>query len=169
MISLIRANCGFLQQGIDLLEMHDNDTYVGIDPKSFGSSIGAHLRHVLDHYSSFLKGVDEGLVDYDDRKRKTSVETDRVVAIKTIREIIDQLTGLEEMENHSVDVVVSANAKGASEKSSSSLRRELQFLASHTVHHYALIAIASRMQGVPPAKTFGVAPSTLKYLEAASG
>jgi hypothetical protein len=45
----------------------------------------------------------------------------------------------------------------------SSARRELQFLLSHTVHHYALIAMICRQYGVGVEEDFGVAPSTLKY------
>jgi hypothetical protein len=45
----------------------------------------------------------------------------------------------------------------------SSIARELQSLLSHTVHHYALIAIALRLQGIEPSAEFGVAPSTLEH------
>jgi hypothetical protein len=45
----------------------------------------------------------------------------------------------------------------------SSIGRELQFLLSHTIHHYALIALALRLQGYEPSAEFGVAPSTLQY------
>ena len=41
-------------------------------------------------------------------------------------------------------------------------------IGAHTVHHYALIAIASRLQGIFPDASFGVAPSTLKYMGAAA-
>ena len=47
--------------------------------------------------------------------------------------------------------------------SATSVVRELQFLASHTVHHYAVIAAMLRPQGVEPGDDFGVAPSTLQY------
>jgi hypothetical protein len=46
---------------------------------------------------------------------------------------------------------------------SSSVVRELEFLQSHTVHHYSLIAILLRLQGIEPEEDFGVAPSTLEY------
>ena len=47
--------------------------------------------------------------------------------------------------------------------STSSVERELQFLSSHTVHHYALIAVILRLNGVQPEEGFGVAPSTQRY------
>jgi hypothetical protein len=44
-----------------------------------------------------------------------------------------------------------------------SLERELQFLLSHTVHHFALVALLLRAQGFEVSADFGVAPSTLAY------
>jgi hypothetical protein len=46
----------------------------------------------------------------------------------------------------------------------SSISRELQVLSSHTVHHFALIAMTLRMHGVEMDADFGMAPSTLRYL-----
>ncbi|MBP6670575.1 MAG: hypothetical protein KA180_14065, partial [Gemmatimonadales bacterium] len=46
--------------------------------------------------------------------------------------------------------------------SDSSVKRELQFLVSHTVHHYALIKELLRREGFDPGAEFGVAPSTLQ-------
>ena len=48
----------------------------------------------------------------------------------------------------------------------SSISRELQVLSSHTVHHFALIAMTLRMHGVELDSDFGMAPSTLRYLSA---
>lgn len=166
MISLIRDNCDFLQQGIDLLERHTLDSYVNANGQTFGSSIGSHMRHVLDHYDSLANGLSSGVVDYDDRIRGTAVETDLSTGIAIAREL---KLGLEKLEfdlASSVKVIVSSNTRESDAGSISTIGRELHFLASHTVHHYALIAIASRMQGIRPIDTFGVAPSTLKYLQA---
>jgi hypothetical protein len=49
----------------------------------------------------------------------------------------------------------------------STIARELQVVASHTTHHYALIAITARSLGVEPDEAFGVARSTLRYLAVA--
>jgi len=42
------------------------------------------------------------------------------------------------------------------------------FLLSHTVHHYALISVALKLQGIDPGEEFGIAPSTLRYLKSAA-
>lgn len=167
MISLIRDNCDFLKQGIHLLERHSADSYVGTDVRTFGSSIGSHMRHVLDHYSSFLAGIESGVVNYDARAREAKVETNRDSGIERARMLLERLKGSNAAPLQTVKVIVSANMQENDAASQSTLGRELQFLASHTVHHYALIAIASRMQGIDPPDTFGIAPSTLKYMQTA--
>ena len=49
----------------------------------------------------------------------------------------------------------------------SSVGRELQFLVSHTVHHYALIRLLLEDHGIYAGEEFGVAPSTLAHQRAA--
>ena len=45
-----------------------------------------------------------------------------------------------------------------------SVSRELQVLSSHTIHHFALIAMTLRLHGIEMDPDFGMAPSTLRYL-----
>ena len=54
-------------------------------------------------------------------------------------------------------------APGEPEWSTSSVRRELLFLLSHTVHHNALVKELLRARGHALADDFGVAPSTLEH------
>lgn len=168
-MNLLRANCELLQQGTQLLSRHDERTFSATDPASYGSGIGAHFRHVLDHYRSFLDGVSVGLIDYDNRDRNTPEENDLSLALESLASIQSLLAAAEIDVESSVKVKVCASTEGEDLHSNSSFGRELQFLVSHTVHHYALIAIASRMQGIYPHDAFGVAPSTLKYLNSVKG
>ena len=48
----------------------------------------------------------------------------------------------------------------------SSISRELQVLSSHTIHHFAMIAMTLRFHGIEIDPEFGMAPSTLRYLAA---
>ena len=45
----------------------------------------------------------------------------------------------------------------------SSLGRELVFVASHAVHHYALLAAHLRQLGLPVPEGFGLAPATVAH------
>jgi uncharacterized damage-inducible protein DinB len=57
--------------------------------------------------------------------------------------------------------VVSMLTRGKTAVSAwSTLRRELAFVVSHTVHHQALIAVLLSLVGVPVPDAFGLAPST---------
>jgi hypothetical protein len=59
-----------------------------------------------------------------------------------------------------------ADTGAGAEWNRSTARRELRFLLSHTIHHYALIALSLGTRGfeIPEALSgFGVAPSTLRH------
>ena len=47
----------------------------------------------------------------------------------------------------------------------STIGRELQFLVSHSVHHFAMIRGISQRGGEELDGDFGMAPSTLRYQE----
>jgi len=64
-----------------------------------------------------------------------------------------------------IKMAISADVKENTPLSDSTVRRELQYLQSHTIHHFALISMILRLQGLRPADDFGVAPSTLQYLQ----
>lgn len=161
---LAHQNIHFLDQGIELLAALDDHSYCACDSHGH-SCVGAHLRHVLDCYRCFLKGWESGRIDYDARQRNPAVETDRRVAEETIREIRNGLVALRSADrNRRVEVRVDAAAWSDTDPwTQSTLGRELQFLLSHTVHHYALIAMTLRGIGFEPGRRFGVAPSTLEF------
>lgn len=165
--TLVQENMDFLQQGIDLMEKISDEMYRHNDYSFYGSGMGKHIRHILDHYSSFLEGMEAG-INYDRRERDTRIEEDRGYAIRKTWKII---AGLKELllqpEKVRGSIPVNSNEgehrEGENPWSQSTLKRELQFLLSHTVHHYALVALILRIQGFETPKEFGVAPSTLKY------
>jgi hypothetical protein len=162
---LIRNNILFLRQGVALLERLNDDLYVKTVAPYFSSGVGKHIRHNLDHYESFLTGLAGGKIDYDGRQRDHRVETDRRYAIEKMLVIVSRLEALAAPErDHSILVQMNeADGAGLPPWSRSTIERELQFLMSHTVHHYALIAIVLKIQGFDCDQDFGVAPSTLKY------
>lgn len=166
--TLAQENVHCLEQLRSLLDRIDVDRYARAAPPVFPSGIGSHARHALDHYVNFLSGLEFGTVDYENRLRGTDVETNPDSAKQQIAEIID---GLEKLtasdEDKAVHVHVEDGGAGPENVplASSSVRRELDFLLSHTVHHNALIAVALRMDGFDPGEAFGVAPSTLRHLQ----
>lgn len=162
---IARQNIHFLEQGQNLLAAISDGQFA--DKGLFGqASAGAHLRHVLDAYRCFLAGIASGLVDYDARERDRRIETDRDFAAGAIAEVIDRLAHLPEPvleQDLRIQVDTAAWEQGKDLWTRSTAARELQFLLSHTVHHYALIALILRGHGYDPGAEFGVAPSTLEY------
>jgi hypothetical protein len=163
---LIRDNISFLRQGVELLGRLTDEMYVNTVTPYFSSGVGKHIRHNLDHYESFLAGPATGKIDYDGRQRDLRVETDRRFAAEKMLSIISQL---EALPTKKLDDPIGVKMNEVGEKSRqspwsrSTVERELQFLLSHTVHHYALIAIILKIQGFACDEDFGVAPSTLQY------
>jgi hypothetical protein len=131
--------------------------------------VGAQYRHVLEHYEAFLRGVPDGRVNYDERPRDQMIEASRSRALAATQEC---LAALERLSGGSDGpLMVQMDVGGGPEAPdwrASSVGRELQFLLSHTVHHYALIKLLLADAGPCLDTEFGVAPSTLSYLRAAT-
>jgi len=163
---VVKSNILFLQQGIELLRNISDELYTSDNGRYHKSGIGRHFRHIIEHYFSFLNGY-AGKIDYDNRERDPRLETDRMFMINKFREVTDSLEAIyhdPELLDQRVEVRTNEGiGEDGSPLSSSSYRRELQFLISHTVHHYALIGLILKTLDYTPDPSFGVAPSTLKF------
>ncbi len=157
-------NIQLLEQAADLLAQLDDDLY-SLPPIGLAKSgVGGHVRHCLDFYSSFLNGMNQGKIDYDSRSRDLETEQDRLKAMSRIEGTISQLREVGGDQN--LPLLVKLEGENSPGWCQSSIGRELQFLLSHTVHHYALIAMLLRIKGFDPPPEFGIAPSTLKHWRA---
>ena len=166
-IFFLQQNILQLEQGISLIENLDPESYALCGHEYFSSGIGKHFRHIVDHYNCFLK-AGGARVDYDARDRDPRVESDRNHALNRFRSVV---VGLEQLVGEELAgddrLIVSGNEgenpDGVSRWCDSTVVRELQYLSSHTVHHYAIIAMIVRILGGTVPDDFGVAPSTLVY------
>lgn len=165
-LPVVEQNLHFLRQGAALLERLDDETYSRADtdrPRAAG--VGPHFRHCLDFYRSFLRDLASGRVDYDTRDRQSELETSVLAAQATVARVMAALHALGAADADREIVVHHDELPGEEPSSSwhrSTVTRELRFLASHTVHHYALIAQLLRQQGLELDDEFGVAPATLE-------
>lgn len=152
------ANIHALRQGADLLS--------ALDDATFRTTIGPQLRHCLDFYGAFLRGLGARRVDYDTRERDPLVESSRRIARERYEQVIAALAAIGP-DDGGTALQVRSEADtlppGEPEWCPSSVRRELQFLLSHTVHHHALVKELLRARGRTIAADFGVAPSTLEH------
>jgi hypothetical protein len=153
-------NAAMLRQGARLLSSIDDADYLRRMKDCFNSNIGGHVRHAIEHYICFLDGRASGDVDYDSRRRDELIEGDRETAREALQVLAERMEALDPLDPD-VLIRVRLDTGSAVEWTRSSVGRELQFLLSHTVHHYALVAVLCQMQGIATEPQFGVAPSTL--------
>jgi DinB superfamily len=165
MTELIQANLRLLDQTSDLLARLDSGTYVRPSPVFLNSAIGGHVRHCLEHYESLLHGLPAGRVNYDHRARDPGIETQPVLARARVLEIRARLSALGSSALPDPIMVLMDHGGVSSHEAwqPTSAGRELQFLISHTVHHFAIIAGLCWLHGVPVSEEFGVAPSTVRH------
>lgn len=155
-----------LRQGVDLLGDIDDRLYRAAETNAFadGGAVGGHFRHCLEFVNCFLSGIENGRVDYDKRARNQRVENERLYAIAEFTQTIRRLEDLSLPKAGNFLLVKPEDFSGDDDFwCESSIERELEFLQSHTIHHYALIAFKLRALGFPVSAEFGVAPSTLRF------
>ncbi|MFT4629297.1 MAG: putative damage-inducible protein DinB [Arenicella sp.] len=159
---LIDANIQALREGDELLLTLDSEQYgSGLKP-AFQATIGAHYRHLIEHYRCLFSQITKGVFCYDKRERDEQLESDREYALRSIADTIAQLEALElevfDQQYHIIDHLLAVPL-------ATTLERELLFLQSHTAHHYAIIAAMARGLGKQPMREFGVAIATMKHTD----
>ncbi len=129
-------------------------------------TIGAHLRHNLDHFGAAIGAFeDDSPINYDHRERGTPVESDAdaaIVVIDTLRARLAELTGSAGADREVV-VRMMITSGGDEAALRSTLARELAFAAHHAVHHHAMMAAIGMAHGLTIPQGFGKAPSTLNH------
>ncbi|MEQ9209877.1 MAG: hypothetical protein RLN96_08565 [Pseudomonadales bacterium] len=161
---LIEANIHSLEVAEKiLLDITDYQYRVVAEP--FSVSLGKHLRHITDHYQQLLAGLPQALVEYDRRERLETEENERSAMLMRLRSISYQLSQLSKnfQGDQPLSVCLALEEDGDSPVVPSTLSRELLFLQSHSIHHYAIISAILKLQHIDVEPDFGIAPSTLKY------
>ena len=163
---IVAQNLALLRQATRLLDSIADEDFRGPGSEGPGGGVGSQLRHVIDYYACFLRDARGGRVDYDARERDPLLEQERARARERCLELGAELEALG-LDLPDRPLETRMECEGLPEDqvvwSTSSAFRELQFLASHTVHHFALIALLLRQRGVDVPVEMGVAPSTLEY------
>ena len=130
------------------------------------ATVGAHLRHCLDHFDRFFDGLPLGTIDYDARERRADWETNAAVALDVIAQFERRLAALAPEADRLAALPLNVWQSVASgidtrRMATSSLDRELTFLSSHTIHHLAVMGVVIDLAGWGEAdEDMGVAYST---------
>jgi len=128
------------------------------------STMGGHVRHIIEFFDCFLLGLQSGEIDYTKRKRDISLEEYPHKALAKCQNLQIQLEKLSATELNAA-IVVWSEMQEQPTKLVSSIARELEYLFHHMVHHLALIGVYLRSQGMKLPENFGVAPSTISFWE----
>jgi hypothetical protein len=146
-----------------LLQMISVQDYVSTAQGS--SSVGAHIRHILDRFQCFFAGLHDGCIDYDARKRDHAIENSLDAASFALSTVSRRIQDLELANclRDTVSVCESVHQEGPSVAIPSSVGREVMGLVTHSIHHLAIIALTVKPLGYQLDSDFGKAPSTIVY------
>lgn len=138
---------------------------VYVDSSKGTSSVGAHIRHILDRFHCVLSGLPTATIDYDDRKRDKSIENNLDTAAFALASVAKRIGSVEVMNalNATIAVRESVHHQGPAVTMPSTVGRELMGLVTHSVHHLAIIALIVKSYGYEMDSDFGKAPSTILY------
>lgn len=162
----VAGNLEAISQGLELCNQLDQASYNHKAVPYVQSSIGEHLRHIIDLYLAVKDETKVGVVDYDHRRRGAQVETDLETGINELMQVktwLEQLTDSELAKSVSILSEASIATQQVCEMPST-MRRELLFVASHTIHHFALIKVIAVHCNVETSEHLGYAPATATYL-----
>lgn len=128
------------------------------------STIGQHVRHILEFYICLIASKNTGLVNYDNRKRNLEIETNGQFAQEQIDWIIENLT----LENNKLQFTLEGNYTTESDEITAiptTYQRELAYCLEHSIHHQALIKVGLKELAIEDVinENFGVAPATIRH------
>ncbi|KAJ1721076.1 hypothetical protein LPJ53_004367 [Coemansia erecta] len=136
-----------------------------------GSTVGKHVRHLLEHFTQLLSALPLPMpkVDYAARKRNHDIEASVQGGIDGVDDILRELDrctdyfGSGEWTVDKAVRVVDVMPDGQEAVFMSTLGRELWFCSHHTVHHVAIITTLLHEMGISTSAGLAYAPSTVKY------
>ncbi len=133
--------------------------------KEGSSSIGEHQRHILEFAKVLIEQCGSKEVDYESRNRDKRCEVDSCYAAEIFTKNIADLKTIIEKSPLDQNISVQESPGFGIEKVSvaSSLGRELLFVIQHSIHHFAIIKMLAKQQGIKFPQDFGVTSATQNY------
>lgn len=155
---LIQSLRNNLSENINLLHQLTNEEITLSFPELGNATIGEHMRHSIELLGSLLDNYENGLINYDKRKRDVMLQTDKTEAIKILEKYCFEL----DKPNKQLSLV--HNCFSDTEMLETNYFRELLYNLEHCIHHQALIKVALHsLPHIRISDSFGIAPSTLEY------
>jgi len=109
-----------------------------------GSSIGAHIRHILEFYVCLLESSNNNTLNYDNRKRDSTIEVFTKKCVLIIDQILQGIIKYEQDFEITLCADYSTNEAKDIVTVKTTFFRELLYNIEHLVHHLAIIKIGVR-------------------------
>lgn len=127
------------------------------------TSIGKHVRHVIELFQCLENGYADNLVNYEKRKRDTLIENNRTHAVSLLHAIA---AGIDRPDKELILESSYDEHSNESIRISTNYYREVVYNLEHTIHHMALIRIGiGEVSGIQLSENYGLASSTIKHLQ----
>ena len=162
---IIQSTLKTLQKSQVLLDNLSNMQLCDASVSPYYSSIGTHIRHILDFYDCIFSVNTENKVDLTARSRNKNVESDCECAQEYLTLIIGRVSSISSDIN---EVVLVVDDLGLGKLEIPYTYGSLLAQAnSHTIHHYAIINyIFDSLEIVVNDAEFGYNPTTPKHVSA---
>ncbi len=155
-----------LKQLSEMLQLISKEQYTQKSEILSASSVGQHIRHILEFYQLLISGSFSGIISYDKRQRDQRIEENPRFAIEIINRFVK---GIETLDlNQKVKFEGDFTTDGSQDNfTASSVGRELVYCIEHSIHHQAIIKAGLIDLGLTAvvSENFGVAYSTIRYRE----
>ena len=126
-----------------------------------GSSIGQHVRHVIEMFQCLMAGYETGTVNYESRRRDPDIESDPALAVGLLQAILkaldrpDRPLRLQGVYSEQGEEVIEFETN---------YRREVVYNLEHSIHHMAMIRVGLReVSDVEVPEGYGMASATVKH------
>lgn len=143
------------------LELMTQEEFVKPCMHLSNSTIGQHVRHIIEMFQCLELGYETGTVNYELRKRDQQIETNREEALAALQTVFD---GLQKADKALVLEGVYNDHGDTLLKIPTNYYREIIYNLEHTIHHMALIRIGIReLKQIELPEGYGVASATVKH------
>ncbi|MHC0444640.1 DinB family protein [Flavobacterium sp. 3-218] len=155
---LIKSINQSLDELTDLLNQLSDPLYSKPCAALSSSSIGEHMRHIIEMFQCLENSYESEVLNYDSRERSKRIETETQFAIECILKIKKGLKSDNKI------LFLEQMIDGLTFRIQSNYYRELLYNLEHCIHHQALIKVAVlQFENVSLNENFGVASSTIEY------
>ena len=143
------------------LEQLTPDQYILPCRNLSNSTIGQHVRHIIEMFQCLENGYQSGIVNYEKRKRDQAIETNKDFALGLLREIH---SGLNKEDKPLILEGVYNDDSSHMMQFATNYFREIVYNLEHTIHHMALIRVGLKeLTAIELPDNYGMASATVKH------